>query len=101
MISFGHSSSRTGVRGVPFAAVFAPFSERGEGILAAMDDSVRIGSRVFRAVVHRAREIKTVNALSGLDDRVLKDIGVSRSEIGYIAYQSARNPNFTHRPARR
>jgi uncharacterized protein YjiS (DUF1127 family) len=43
------------------------------------------------------REYKSVKAVSGLSDEVLKDIGVQRSEIRYVARRVAENPGLNYR----
>lgn len=43
----------------------------------------------------RHAERKTIQALSALDDWQLKDIGISRSEILYLARETARCPEQT------
>ena len=90
MHTTGHSYGRDHKgTGVPFAEVFAPFYSRGEAIVTAADGLFRFGARVIRAIAVKARERATIDALSDLDDRTLKDIGVSRSDIRYIARRTA------------
>ena len=42
-------------------------------------------------VKHRRRKQRMFADLQALDDRVLRDIGVSRGEIRYLAYGSQQN----------
>ena len=47
----------------------------------------RLMARWGRALAEERRARIDVDRLSALDDRLLKDIGISRSEIEYIVYQ--------------
>lgn len=40
---------------------------------------------VFRSIARQRRYRKTVSELSRLDDRTLRDIGLERDEIAYVA----------------
>jgi uncharacterized protein YjiS (DUF1127 family) len=46
---------------------------------------VRLASRAARAWAERRRRRRTVDALMGLDDYLLKDIGLTRAEIRTVA----------------
>jgi uncharacterized protein YjiS (DUF1127 family) len=77
---------------VPVADVAAPMAYAGEAIYAAYEAVAGIFGQVVRAVKVRARERSAVEALSTLDDRILNDIGVRRSEIRYLSRKIAENP---------
>jgi uncharacterized protein YjiS (DUF1127 family) len=58
---------------------------RAEAFGRAVDRFAKAAGKVWRAVVAALRERSIAYDLSRLDDRTLRDIGVSRSEIPYIA----------------
>lgn len=82
---------------VPFLELTAPMSYTGEAIYTGIDAIARFIRRAYEAHKVKARERSTYGELSGLDDRVLKDIGVSRSDIPVIARMIAENPGFDPR----
>lgn len=49
------------------------------------DDIVTGAASVFRRIRRRVSERQTRDALQALPDHILRDIGVSRSEINYLA----------------
>ena len=91
---------RTGAR-VPFAEFTDSFKAAGEAAYEAFDATKRFFESVAETAVRRHRERVTFEELSGLADHVLRDIGVSRSEIGYIAKRVAADPDYDHRTANR
>ncbi len=71
---------------------------------AAVTYGVEIGHWVTNAVRRLARAARAawreriaVKTLSSLDDRTLKDIGVSRSEIPYLANRHANTDGIDYR----
>lgn len=80
----------------------------GGGFLAAADAMAQIGAMLGSsaagvvAIVQRLRaRQETIHALSGLDDAMLKDIGVQRHEITRLANSTidAENDNQSARRA--
>jgi uncharacterized protein YjiS (DUF1127 family) len=69
----------------------------GEAVYAAVDSAARAVGRSFRATVVKVRERQSVQTLSGLSDHTLRDIGVSRSEIAYLARVVAERPGINYR----
>jgi uncharacterized protein YjiS (DUF1127 family) len=82
---------------VPFAEFVAPMSHIGEAVYTAIEGTAGLVGQAFRTAKVKARARKQVNVLSGLDDRTLKDIGVRRSEIRYVARKVAENPGLDYR----
>ncbi len=95
-----HDQRRYSPSGVPFAEFTESFRTTGETIYDAMDSFSRFVSRAVRAAGAKMREYRTVQVVSGLSDQTLKDIGVQRSEIRYIARRVASNPGVDYRTFR-
>ena len=57
--------------------------------------------RAFHAVQTKMLERATVKQLSALEDHVLHDIGVPRSQIHEVARKMAENPGVDHRTVTR
>lgn len=55
--------------------------------------------RAFHAVQTKMLERTTVKQLSALEDHILHDIGVPRSQIHEMARKMAENPGVDHRVA--
>jgi uncharacterized protein YjiS (DUF1127 family) len=72
-------------------------SYAGEAIYTAMEAFAHLVRQAYEAHKVKARERSTVNELRALDDRVLKDIGVSRSDITFIARKLAEKPGVNPR----
>ena len=88
-----------GTGNVPFYEFVSPNLYAGDIVATLISASVKtIGSGV--AAIRRWHwERTTRTALHALDDRILADIGVHRSQIDSIAETAARNPSYT--PSRR
>lgn len=84
-----------GTTPIPFYGVIAPTAYVSEIIASALSKAI---GYAFDAIRRSYWERKTRVALSELDDTILHDIGVSRSEISAIARTAAENP--TYDPAR-
>ena len=82
---------------VPFAEFTAPMGYVGEVIFGAMEASTRFIRQAYKARKIKALERATIKELSALEDWVLKDIGVSRSDIPNIARFVAENPGVDPR----
>lgn len=74
---------------VPFVELVSPLMYIGEEV-------VRFGTAAFSAAFHMAgafvrwrNERVTIRALEGLEDHILKDIGVNRGEIIAVARKLA------------
>ena len=81
---------------VPFYGVIAPTAYVSEIIATALTAAVKYA---FEAIRRGYWERKTKTALTGLDDAILRDIGVTRSQIAVVARTAAESP--TYDPARR
>ena len=82
---------------VPFAELFAPIGFVGEAAYMAIGASVRVVGKAFRIARARAKERKAIAVLTALDDRMLKDIGVDRSQIHYLVRKTTENPEIDYR----
>ena len=81
----------------PFVKFTESFGETSETAYDVFDTFGRFISRAVRDAGTKMREYKSVKAVSGLSDEVLKDIGVQRSEIRYVARRVAENPGLNYR----
>jgi uncharacterized protein YjiS (DUF1127 family) len=80
-----------------FADLVAPMTFVGEAVHTAVEAAAGLVGQAFRAAKAKARERSAVNALSELDDGTLKDIGIPRSEIRYVARKLAENSGVDYR----
>jgi uncharacterized protein YjiS (DUF1127 family) len=80
-----------------FADLVAPLNFVGEAVYTAVEAAAGLVGRAFRAAKAKARERSAVNSLSGLDDETLKDIGIGRSEIRYVARKLAADSGVDYR----
>lgn len=71
------------------------------GAVSGVVNAVAGGAaRAFRAVHNKFQERAAVRALSELEDWVLEDIGVPRSEIRAMVRKMMENPGLDHRTFR-
>jgi uncharacterized protein YjiS (DUF1127 family) len=68
-----------------------PAVKSGSGKKSRPGAGVLVIRSVFRAVRRWNLRRRTMRELSWLDDRALKDIGIGRSEIGYVAREVSRD----------
>jgi uncharacterized protein YjiS (DUF1127 family) len=88
-----------GASNVPFYGFVAPHLYAGEAVATLLLGVSKTIERGVTAFNRWGWERSTRNALEGLSNAALADIGVDRSEIRAVARAAARNPSFT--PARR
>lgn len=84
-----------GTTGIPFYEFVAPNLRFGEVLATVLLAASRAVQRTARAVNVWRWERTTRNALASLDNAILADIGVARSEIPAVARATAENPTFT------
>lgn len=82
---------------VPFAEFVAPITFVGETVYTAIEASAKAVGQAFRAAKVKVRERSAIATLAELDDLTLKDIGVRRSEIRFLARKVAENPGVDYR----
>lgn len=80
-----------GTTPIPFYGVIAPTAFVSEIVATALYKAI---GRAFEAIRRSYWDRKTRVALAGLDDAMLKDIGVARSQISHIARTSAENRSY-------
>ena len=85
---------------VPFSHLVEPTRFVGEALYEITDAVVRAAKRAGAAMVKRVRTRKTVTELSSLNDHILNDIGIDRSEIGWLAHRVAEQPHVDYRVLR-
>ena len=93
---FDHRHDHSG-KHVPFSEFTDAFKTAGDAIFEAFAGAYHFAARAAETVAEKSREVKTARALSELSDHTLRDIGVHRSEIRYVAQQVAKDPNFDPR----
>ena len=82
---------------VPFSEFTAPMAYIGEAVYTAVEMAAKGIAAAFRAVARVAQRHRTQSQLMTLDDRTLQDIGVSRSEIRYIARRVSEDAGYDFR----
>ena len=82
---------------VPFAEYTESFRTMGEAVYDAFDIMVEFVVRVGRAASTKMQERETGNMVSEVSDHTLRDIGVRRAEIRYVAARSAATPEIDYR----
>ncbi len=86
--------------GLPFAEVLAPMWYFGEAIYTGLEAVAMAVAAGARWIGRRWRAHRSVAVLSVLNDHMLKDIGLYRSEIRYLAHKIAENPDMDYRMIR-
>lgn len=86
---------------VPFSHVVQPMHTAGEAVYEAGAAVGRLVMRLVRGAQIRSRKRSAVAALASLDDRTLRDIGISRADIGHIAHSLAHDPKADYRTTSR
>ena len=93
-----HSDSRSGsAHAVPFSEFTAPMMVIGESVYTAFEMASKAVYQGTSAIVRSWQRHRSESQLRALDDRTLQDIGVSRSEIRYLAKRVSEDPNFDFR----
>jgi len=69
-------------------------------VYAAVDTVVSSAGRAAKAIYRKLQERAAIRELSGLEDRILNDIGVPRSEIHIMVRKMMENPGLDHRTFR-
>ena len=82
----------------PFAALLSPLCFVSEGLLAAAAEVRKFFASAFRRWCNEFKIARTVEEMSRLDDRILRDIGVYRDEIYFAARAAVENPGERFRP---
>jgi uncharacterized protein YjiS (DUF1127 family) len=70
---------------VPFAELAAPLGPIAEGVIAAAELALGAGAAMVRRLHSAWLRRRTVRILTGLDDHLLRDIGVRRGDILRVA----------------
>ncbi len=87
--------------GVAFAQACASIAEVARWVVAATDGIMRTGALIWNRLALRSRERAAISVLAGLESHTLKDIGIGRSEIRYLARETARRGAYDRSAARR
>ena len=83
-----------GTTDIPFYAFVAPNLQFGETLSTALLAGFQAIASTVKAVKAWRWERITRDELASLDDRILADIGVARSEIPGLAREAAENPTY-------
>ncbi len=88
-----HHHSRLGpTPAVPFSELTAPVAVVAQGVQAAFETVARVVGAGVAAIARMRRRHQAQCQLMSLDDRTLRDIGISRSEIRYLARRAVDEP---------
>ena len=90
-----------GTANVPFYEFVQPNLYVGEVVSALLWAAGSVIARAASAIRRWRWERTTRQTLDGLDDRILADIGVTRSEIPVVARTAAEFPTFNASPRSR
>ena len=82
---------------VPFSAYTDSFKVLGEAVHEAASAVAHAVARAIEAARTKAAERATVQSLREVSDETLKDIGIHRSEIRYLARRVSENPGMDYR----
>jgi uncharacterized protein YjiS (DUF1127 family) len=80
---------------VPFTGVIAPLSYIGVTVAELIFSGVRFAAALINAWSRRRNIRKNETALADLDDHILKDIGIPRDQIHYVARRAAEQPGLS------
>jgi len=96
---FRYDYAATGSSGarVPFYGLVEPTLRLACTVSDAIFAAYRYLDKAVAAVWRRVLIERTVKELSGLDDHLLKDIGIERGQIRHLAEAVAHNPRFSVR----
>ena len=92
-----HTNSAAGADAMANSAFTAAASSAAKNAADIGHGATSAIRRLARAVRVAWRERTAAKTLSSLDDRTLKDIGVSRSEIPYLASRHANTDGIDYR----
>ncbi|MDH3695080.1 MAG: DUF1127 domain-containing protein [Gammaproteobacteria bacterium] len=71
----------------------APANQIGESVTGAFATAFGYASNVTREIARRHRRNKSIRTLDGLSNHILRDIGVSRSDIYRVADEVSHQAN--------
>lgn len=82
---------------IPFYGLVAPQMHAGDAVATVLWKAYEGLRRSAAAAWHWYKSRQTERELLALDDWMLKDIGISRSDIPAVSRMSAEDPYFTFR----
>lgn len=77
---------------VPFSAFTAPVEAVVQSAYTLFERAAKAVGAAFAGIARAMRRHRARSQLAALNDRTLQDIGVSRSEIRYLARRAAEQP---------
>ena len=82
------NGSGNGAARIPFMELVAPFQFIADGLVAGLNYAADAAFGALRDAARRRRARQTIDRLRGLDNHMLRDIGIDRSDISRIGLEA-------------
>lgn len=87
----GRNGSASGGTRIPFVELVAPFHFIADGLIAGINLAVDAAHKASTEAARRRQARRTIDKLQRLDNHMLRDIGINRSEISRIGLEASNS----------